>query len=382
MANTLTNLIPDFYKQMDIVSRELVGFIPSLTLDADVARAAVGQNVRSFETRTPTAGDITPGVTVPNDGDQTVDNTPLSITKARSVRFRWTGEEERGLNNGGAGSRAIKGDQLQQAIRVLVNEIEADCYAAARIAASRAYGTAGTTPFASDLSDTANLRKIFDDNGAPMGSRTLVINTTAGVNLRKQAQLTKANEAGTTMTLRDGALLDLHGFVIKESAVPAAVTKGTGTLYQLNGAHAVGATTLNVDTGSGTILAGDIITIANGTPADTNKYVVATALSGGVLTICKPGLLCAHVDNDAITVGNNFTPNVAFHQSSLVLAVRAPALPEDGDGAADRMVLTDPRTGIPFELALWPQYRQISYEISCAWGVKGIKSAHAAILLG
>ena len=43
MANSnLTPLIPTLYESLDIVSRELVGFIPSVALDANAARAAVG----------------------------------------------------------------------------------------------------------------------------------------------------------------------------------------------------------------------------------------------------------------------------------------------------------------------------------------------------
>ena len=57
MANTLTALTPDLYQAMDVVSRELVGFIPSVTLDSGIERAAVGQNVRSFVTPASTASD-------------------------------------------------------------------------------------------------------------------------------------------------------------------------------------------------------------------------------------------------------------------------------------------------------------------------------------
>lgn len=380
MANTLTSLIPSLYASLDVISRELVGCIPACTRDATTERAAVGQTVLAFKAPAATAGDITPGVTPPNDGDQTIGNVSLTITKARRVPFRWTGEEERGLNNNGAGANAIKQSQMAQAMRTLVNEMEIDCVSAARVASSRAFGTAGTTPFASALGDPAQLRKILDDNGAPSNDRALIIDTSAGAALRTLAQLTKANEAGTTLTLREGELLNLHGFSIHESAGVVATTKGTGASYTTNTAgYAVGATAITLITGTGTILAGDVVTFAG----DTNKYVVATALTGGVVTLATPGLKVAiAAAATALTVGNTATSNVGFSSSSLILATRAPALPDGGDMAVDRIMITDPRSGISFEVAMYAQYRQMQYEISAAWGVKGIKSEHSAILLG
>lgn len=380
MANTLTSLIPSLYSALDVVSRELVGAIPCATLDAQMTRAAVGQLVTSFVTPAASATDITPGVTPPNDGDQNIGNVAMTITKARRVPFRWNGEEELGLNNNGAGARAVKGSQLQQAIRTLVNEMEADVVAAARVAASRAYGTAGTTPFATNLADPAQIRKILDDNGTPPSDRCVVIDTTAGAAMRTLGQLTKANEAGTVMTMRDGELLNIHGMSFHESAAVSQVTKGTGASYVTSGSHAVGATSIVLATGTGTINAGDVITFA----ADTaNKYVVVAGIAApGTITIGGPGLRVAIPTGNAVTVGSNFTPNIAFSQSSLMLATRAPALPEGGDSAVDRTVIVDPRSGIAFEVAMYAQYRQMQYEISAAWGVKGIKSAHCAILLG
>jgi len=385
MANTLTSLIPSMYAALDVVSRELVGAIPCATLDATVTRAAVGQTVLSFRSPAATATDITPGVTPPNDGDQTIGNTSITITKARRVPFRWNGEEELGLNNNGAGASAIRGDQIAQAIRTLVNEMELDVVNAARIASSRAYGTAGTTPFATDLSDPAQIRKILDDNGAP-GDRCMVIDTTAGAKMRTLAQLTKANEAGTTMTLRDGELLNLHGFSVHESAGIGTVTAGTITGAVTAGAAAIGATSITLTTGAAmavSLSAGDVVTFAG----DTNKYVVATAVTigastTGTLTLAEPGLRKALAGSTAITAVGNYTGNIAFARSSLILATRAPALPMGGDLAVDRTIVTDPRSGISFEVAMYPQYRQMQYELSACWGVKGIKAAHSAILLG
>lgn len=379
-ANTLTSLIPALYEALDVVSRELVGFLPGIMRDAQVERAAVGQQVLSPIVPPGVMSDITPGVTPPNDGDVNVGNLAVTITKSKRVPFRWTGEDERGLNANGAGAQVIKGYQIQQALRTLVNAMEADVWAAARVGASRAFGTPGTTPFATDLSSSAQLRKILDDNGAP-GQRSLVIDTTAGANLRTLGQLTKANEAGTTMTRSDGMLIDLHGFAIRESGAVNQNAAGTGAGYTTTAAgFPVGTTAIPLITGAGTIVPGDVITIAG----DVNKYVVAAGIAApGTITLAAPGLRKAiPTAATAVTVLGSATQSIAFAQSALLLATRAPALPDGGDMAVDRMTVTDPRSGISFELALYPQYRQMQYEVSAAWGAAATKANHIAMLLG
>lgn len=386
MANTLTNLIPDLYEALDVVSRELVGFVPSVSLDPGFERAAVNQTVRAFVTPASTATDITPGVHPPDDGDQTIGNVPITITKARRVPIRWNGEQTLGANSG-PGMQKIKIDQMAQAMRTLTNEIEADV-AALHIATSRAYGTATTAPFASDLSDPAQVLKILKDNGAPQSDLQMVINTTAGAKLRTLATLNKANEMGTASLREQGVLLDIHGFKIRESAQvkrPAAGTMASATTSAA--ALTVGQTVLPLATaGTGVVAAGDIITLAN----DTNKYVVASVsfaganpASGDSITIAAPGLLVAQTSAArAITVVAVSSRNMAFARSALVLATRMPALPDGGDLAIDRTMITDPVSGISFEVAMYAQYRQMQYEISVCWGAKNVKPQHSVILLG
>lgn len=379
MANTLTNLITDLYVALDVVSREQVGFIPAITRDASVDRVAVGQTVRSFVAPAATAGNITPGVTPPDDGDQSIGNKTIAITKARRVPLRWNGEQTLAVNNNGPGQMTIKQAQLAQAIRTLTNEIEVDLGALHQYA-SRAYGAANAIPFASTLADSAQGRKILSDNGSPLTDLQLVINTTAGANLRTLAQLTKANEAGGDTMLRQGVLMDLHGFAIRESAgvaTVAAVGNNTNT-YATDGAHAVGATTITVKTGTGTILAGDVITFAN----DTNQYVVTTGVNNGTsIVIAEPGLRVANAGSTNVTIIARTARNMAFERTAIVLATRLPALPDGGDLAVDREVIVDPRSGLAFEVAMYPQYRQMQYEISCAWGVSMIKPEHCALLI-
>lgn len=375
MANTLTNLIPDVYTALDVVSRELVGALPGVTRDASADRLASNQTIRVSQAPTNTTSAYTPAMSVPSAVDQTIANASLTLSKNKYAAFSWTGEESYAVDTG-PGFLNIKQGQIAQAFRVLVNEMENDVCDTLANFASRAYGTAGTTPFASTLGDSAQVRKILDDNGAPMSGRSLIINTAAGAALRTLGQLTKANESGTAMTLRDGELLNLHGFSVRESAQINDNTAGTGASYLLNGALAVGDTTVTVDTGSGTILAGDVVTIGS------HKYVVATALSGGSFTISAPGIRAVVADNTAITVNATSSRNLAFSSDAIVLATRLPIFPREGDLSIDNEVITDPRTGISFDLRVYPGDGMVLYRIHALWGYKVIKPAHAAILLG
>lgn len=377
MANTLSNLIPDVYAALDVVSRELVGALPGVTRDPKADRLATNQTLRIAQTPTNTTATYTPSMAIPSAIDQTVANASLTLSKNKYAGFSWTGEEEYGMDQG-PGFLSIRQNQIAQAFRVLVNEMENDVCDALAQGASRATGTAGTTPFASNLGDSAQVRKILDDNGAPGSGRSLVLNTAAGAALRTLGQLTKANEAGQSMTLRDGELLNMHGFSIRESAQINDATAGTGSGYLINNAsgYAVGSTALTLDTGTGTILVGDIITIGS------NKYVVSVALASNVVTIAAPGLVAAVADNAAVTVNATSARNLAFSSDAIVLATRLPMFPSEGDLAIDNEVITDPRTGISFDLRVYPGDGMVLYRIHALWGYKVLKPAHSAILLG
>ncbi len=380
MANVLTDLAGDIYKAADVVGRELVGFIPACTINADGSEeAGLNDVVRSHFTRAASANTISPAMTIPEGDDQTVDNKTLTLNNSKAVQIPWTGEDIKSVNNG-SGYESIYGDQIAQAMRALANEIEADLAAEAYQNASQAYGTAGTTPFGSNFNEVAEVRKILADNGCPMdGQISLVVDTSAGVNLRNLAQLQKANEAGGDNLLRQGVLLDLQGLALRESGQVQSHTQGTGASYLLNDASsAVGDTTIAADGGSGTILAGDVVTFAG----TSTKYVVNSALSGGSFEIGAPGLLAAEGDNDAITVGADYTANCAFHRSALELAMRAPANPVGGDAAEDMMLVQDPHSGLVFEISVYKGYKKAMISVGAVWGVKGWKPNHIVNLLG
>lgn len=389
MSNVLTGLIPDAYAALDVVSRELVGFVPSVLRDAGVDRVALNQTVRVPRTPANTAGrDITAAMAFPAASDQTIANSGISITKSRAFPFSWTGEEQYSVDQG-PGSLTISQGQIAQAIRAAVNELETDIGAAAYAGASRAYGTAGTTPFATDLAASAQLKKVLDDNGAPASDRSLVIDTTAGAALR--TLLNNPLNANTSLNgdmTRQGMILDVNGFKFRESAQVPTVTAGAmASATSTNAAFTVGQTVIPLATaGTGVIAAGDVITFAN----DTNKYVVASVsfaganpAAGDSITLAAPGLRKAQsAATRAITVIATAARNIGLARNSILLATRLPEIGPDGDLATSRETITDPLSGLSFEIAAYPGYRMMTYEVSIAWGVKVIKPEHLAVLLG
>lgn len=386
MANVLTNLAADIYRAADIVGRAAVGFIPSVTINSGIERVAVGQTVRSHFTRSATVGDLTPAMTIPEGTDQTVDTKTMTLTKQRGVAIPWTGEDIRFVN-GGAGYETVYGDQIAQAMRAICNEIEIDLATEAYQNASRAVGTAGTTPFASNLDLVVDARQILFDNGMPVtdGRLSLIMDSLAGTKMRKLTQLQKVNESGDTRLLRQGTLIDIMGAMLKESAGVVTHTKGAGTGYDfVLAGEAIGQTTLSVEGGtvnSTGIKAGDVITHAGDT---INKYVVGTGTTStsGDIVINNPGLRIAGVDANEITVGDSYTANLAFHRSAIELGIRPIAVPAGGDAAVDMMTVQDPWSGLVYTIALYKGYKKAMFEVSCLYGVKAWKSENIATLLG
>ncbi|UIW10299.1 P22 coat protein [Flyfo siphovirus Tbat2_3] len=378
MANTLTKLIPTIYTALDVVSREQVGFIPAVARNTKADAAAKDQTVTAPVAPAATTVDITPGATAPNDGDQSIGTVDVKITKSKMAPVKWNGEEQLALGPAGT-YNTILADQFKQAFRALANEVDADL-GAQYFGSSRAVGTPGTTPFGvkEDLSDAALARQVLSDNGSPTTDLQMVLGSSAIANLRgKQSVLFKVNESGTADLLREGTIGRLEGFNIHESAGVRRVPAGAGDGYLVNGAKVEGDIIIAIDTGTGGIAQGNIVKF----DGDENAYVVAAA-TATTITLAAPGLRQSLADNTEITVSGAFTANMAFDRNAFLLASRTPAMPEGGDTADDVMNVTDPVSGITFQVALYRQYRQVRYEVGLAWGVASIKPAHAVIIAG
>ena len=374
MANTLTDLAPTLFSAAKDVAAEPFGAVSAINASFDDKGVAKGDNVTVQVAPTRSASDFTPAATTSTGTDATAEAIQVQITKSRKVSWHLTGEQQRSLDNGASSTEWIR-QLVAQGMRTLRNEAEADCITAIKTGASRATGTAGTNPFASALTTLADARKILRDNGAPMADLQFVGDSTSEANLLKLGVVLDAGIAGSDAERRSGIIRRQYGFEMRTSGQIGAHTKGTGTSYQLSAAGAVGDRTINVDTGSGTLLAGDIVTFAG----TSHKYVANSALSGGIFTIGRPGLLAVEADNDAITIGNDYTPNLCFERNAVVGVMRPPLMP--ANPTIQQMLISD-QFGMTYLMLDISQYGQRTWELHLAWGFKAVNGEFIAILLG
>lgn len=381
MANTLTALTPVLFSVAQEVAAEPFGAVDAVNASFGDAGVAIGDKVTVPVAPTRAASDYTPAMTTTAGTDATASKVDVEITKNRAVSWHLTGEQVRSLQNGGNYEEWVR-QLIAQGMRTLRNECESDLCGTIYKGASRAVGTAGTTPFASTLDDLVDVRKVLRDNGAPLADAQLVIDTTASAKMLKLGVLQNAYQAGSDAERRSGRFLPQFGFRIQESAGIATHTKGTGTGYAVNlgAGYAVGDSAIVFDgatAGATGIKAGDVLTWAG----DTNKYIVKTGATGatGTLTLNNPGLRATLADNTVGTIGNNYVANLAFERDAVVAVMRPPLIP--ANPVIEQRTISDGR-GMTYLLVQVAGDGMITWRLHLAWGFAVVQPEFVAVVMG
>jgi hypothetical protein len=384
MPNVFTPIIPNMTTAFQSIAQE-AAILPAIAqTDFRAQEAALNETV-TIPIAPPVAGDNrTPAAIFTVAADRNVTNTTIAITKDRKFPFYLTGDDFARMRQ----NPEFIPRSFTQALRSWRNEVHSDLaglhvaaagyYSTTTPSSGAAVGTAGTTPFGSNIDVIVDLEKLLNDSLAPLDGRVLMVDTAAKAALGKRGELTKANEAGNDRLLREGFVGRLAGFDVAwaNDVKLGATIAGSG--YQTNGTQAVGATGIVVQTGTGAIPAGTVVAFA----ADTvNRYVVATDYVGGAGTLTlTSGLVNQIAGSNALTLSAG-RRNMAFHREALGLAIRLPKMPPEGDAGQHEMI-TDPVTGIGVMVSTYRGYGLNQYELSSAWGVKAVRPEWLKLLLG
>ena len=376
MPNTLTQLSPILFSAAAKVAREPHGMIDSITTDFNSMGVAKGDVVRVPVAPPLASADFIPSNIPPQGGDTTAGTVPVTIDYSKKTSWYLTGEQQRSLENSDTYTDWVT-QLVSQGMRTLINGMESYAVTQAVQGASRGTGTPGVTPFSSNISCLADLRKILVDNGCPMSDVGLVLQTAAGANLRKQGIFQFAYQAGNDEQLRSGTFLPTMGMNLRESAgINSWTSSADSTAYTLNGAAVVGQTSIAIQGGSGALQNGDLITFSDNT---SSVYVIGPGSTSTTLCLGLPGLKEAHNTGATVTNLGNYTPNIALERSSTVAVVRPPMIPVNP--TIQQLLITDDQSGLTFLMLDIAQYGQRSWELHLAYGVKSVNPYAIALLI-
>jgi hypothetical protein len=372
LANTQTDIIPTILEQgLSYLQGNTI--MPRLcNRDYEGAAQNKGDTINVTLPPSVATSDVTPSAAPEANVDTTWETTPVQLNYHRKAVFYMTDKQRLEVMEGAESMAA------RSAIAALSTYIDATAMTALDVGASIATGTAGVTPF-STLAGALDPLIYLDEHKIMSADRRVVMSPRADGNLRTLAgftsmdyvnDMTAMDNGGFTGNTRQGA-----SWWMAQSA--PTHTAGTGTSYDTNGALSIGATTITCDTGSGTILAGDVVSFAGDT---VNKYVVATALSGGSFTIAAPGLKVAIPDGNDITVSATHRSSFAFAREAVIFASRG-FLPSAARNVQADQVL-DPMTGLTLRLEVTRQNKQDKWEFDALWGVKVVRPEGVIKILG
>jgi hypothetical protein len=128
----------------------------------------------------------------------------------------------------------------------------------------------------------------------------VILTVAAGGAFKSEIGIELGREGSNPQKMNTGVYMDKNGVDLYGLIIDAVGTRGTGTGYVTTAvALTVGQTVIPLITGSGTILAGDIVTFAT----DPHTYTVATGIAGpGSITLDAPGIRQAVGASQAVTV--------------------------------------------------------------------------------
>ena len=332
-----------------------------------------------------TATDVAPGPT-PAAGtaiSPTKVNIPLDQWK--EAKFELDDKERQEIMDGYIPRQAT------EAIKALANAV--DQHILSKYKGIYGFGgTAGTTPFASNLNAFVHARREMHRNLCPPGEKFCVIDEDAEANATLLTEFLKADERGDQGGIINGVIghklgADWHLDQNVTSHTAGTLANGASAKVALvTTALAAGAATIAMDhtTLTGTLVEGDVLTFANhsGTYVVTNSPRVTA--SGNEITgvTISPALREAVPDNTSVTVQDDHTVNLLFHPDCFALATR-PLLDTDA-GELGNIVMAeqDPVSGLTLRLEVSRQNKQTQFSFDILYGAALVRAEFGSRILG
>lgn len=335
-------------------------------------------------------------VTAANTAPTTADITPLAVNipldQWYEAPFYLTDKDMLVAMNGTIPMQA------SEAIKAIANNVDAYIFGLANGIYGYA-GTAGTTPFASDISAFKDARVALNKQLAPPRDRRVVLDPLAEGNAVTVHNFLQAEQRGDQGGILEGSIGHKMGAdwymdqnVPTHTAgtpggVPVCIAGNTagqvtaGTTAQ-NGVTSVGYVNLSGVTSGGIYNAGDIVTFGT---VDLQTYAVISTVtapaSGSITLSIAPALKLSPATSAAVTLKASHVMNLHFHRDAFAFATRP--LIDSAEGLGNIITsAVDPVSGLALRLEISREHKRTRYSYDILYGGALVRPEFGARIAG
>lgn len=308
------------------ILHQKLNFIGTINRSYDERFAQEGAKIGdTLKIRLPNQYSVTDGA-VMDVQDTVEDNVELKVQSQKHVAMNFSSAELT-LSIQDFSDRII-----EPAMNVLAAKVEAD----AMTMYKDVYQQVNNQTSPATLAKLLSGRKILVDALAPLGNRTANLNTQDNVDLVDALKTLFQDSNAIKQQYKEGMMGRTGGFDFYENTLWPLHTKGTATaLYVTNtvslSATSVAASAITVATGTGTLVKGDIFTIAGvfrvhpetkDITSQLQQFVVTTAYSGGGGSVS--------ISPPIITAGAKQNVSVSATSTTAVISIAATSTAPSG----------------------------------------------------
>lgn len=388
MANTISSIVPKLLARGLMALREQA-IAPRLVNRKYEEEA--GKKGSTIDVPIPsaiTALAVSPATVPPANSDSAPTSVGITLDQWYEAPFYMTDKEMLEVE----ASETFIPMQASEAIKALGNNVDQfilSLFKGDRNPAERGIfniaGTAGTTPFATDMAAFKAARKLLNKEKTPPQDRFVILDPDAEANAFDLAKFSEVDKAGDGATVQTGNIGRRYGVdwwmdQNVRTHTSTALSAGAATI---NGAHAVGVATVSIAkaTNASNLVRGDILTFAG----DTNTYVVladVTLAVGNTNVSIYPGLRVAQSGGAAVTLTATHVVNILAHRDAIAFATRP--LISVNDPALGGVVRSavDPVSGLTLRLEVTRQHKQVRWSYDILYGGELVRPEFAARVMG
>ena len=378
-TNTLTTVIPQLLAQGVVTLRQNCVMPRLVNSNYDYLAAFKGQAITIPIPSAVTAIAVAPSAYYPAGTNLAPTSATITLDQWYEAAFTLSDKEIKECMDGFIPMQAA------EAIKALGNNI--DQYIMSKYVNVPYFtGSTGVTPFASTISEATGLRKILNNNLAPLGDRRMVVSPDAEANLLGLTIFNAASAVQAGMIeseLREGLLARKLGFDWFMSQNVKTHTNGgrvASTSIISTASTAVGDIQTAIINGSGSASAGDVFTVAG----DTNQYVCTSGCTSALLKFL-PAAKVAWTSTSVVTfqgaANSTASINLGFHRDAFAFVSRPLT---DSIELGGNMIesVVDPVSGVALRLEVQRGNKETRYSFDVLYGASCIRPELACRLLG